>query len=588
MTGRMWGFVGLVALLACGSLHAATIYVPDDHATIQAAIDAASDGDTVIVRDGVYTGAGNRDLTFSDGGGGWKTIAVISENGPANCTIDAQGSSGDPHRCFKTVLFAGAIIDGFTITGGYAVGDGGNYDNEIAGGGGGMYIGTNGGTSFGTVSNCVVTENYCDGFGGGVALQDWPNGTNTTFANNVVCYNVSNGGSFGGGGLWLGWHNGLVEDNEIYGNRSLRYGGGGVGTMDPSNMVFRNNVVAGNYANFWLGGGFISEADFAHAWAYVYNNTIAHNRSSSQGTGIANYYSQIFYRNNIVWENQQTSTGNITEQLYSWAYYAGYAECRYGKSDVTGQSGIGPGNWLSYGGDYGGNPDEGDNFETNPATPHFVAPGVWTDPNTTPGDLTDDFFLVGDYHLAPGSPAIDTGRDDLGVAADIDGDARPQGAHVDVGADEFTAGTPPVADAQCAAYGYESETSPYNMQLDGTGSTNCTTYAWTQLSGEAVTINNAGSALADFDAPMWDGSTELLIADCTLEFQLSVDGGADTDTCSTYIRLPGDATGDNIINAFDIAKVRVVDPSADFNGDMVVNAFDLAILRRNAARRRTL
>jgi parallel beta-helix repeat protein len=43
-----------------------------------------------------------------------------------------------------------------------------------------------------------------------------------------------------------------------------------------------------------------------------------------------------------------------------------------------------------------------------------------------------------DYHLLPGSPAIDAGTD-VGVADDVDGDPRPIGALPDVGADEFPA-----------------------------------------------------------------------------------------------------------------------------------------------------
>lgn len=38
-----------------GSASATTIYVPDNYTKIQAAVDNATDGGTIIVRDGTYT-----------------------------------------------------------------------------------------------------------------------------------------------------------------------------------------------------------------------------------------------------------------------------------------------------------------------------------------------------------------------------------------------------------------------------------------------------------------------------------------------------------------------------------------------------
>ena len=42
----------------------ATIRVPEDYQLIQTAVDAASDGDIILVADGTYKGTGNHDIKF--------------------------------------------------------------------------------------------------------------------------------------------------------------------------------------------------------------------------------------------------------------------------------------------------------------------------------------------------------------------------------------------------------------------------------------------------------------------------------------------------------------------------------------------
>jgi len=88
-----------------------------DFNTIQAAIDDAYDGDTIIVADGTYTGDGNRDIDFLG-----KAITLRSENGPENCIIDCNGTLAEKHRGFH--FHSGedhnSALCGFTITNGYA------------------------------------------------------------------------------------------------------------------------------------------------------------------------------------------------------------------------------------------------------------------------------------------------------------------------------------------------------------------------------------------------------------------------------------------------------------------------------------
>ena len=70
---------------------AATIHVPADQPTIQAAIDAAADGDTVLVAPGTYY----EDINFHG-----KIITVTSEQGAAATVIDAGGQAVRRHIHF--------------------------------------------------------------------------------------------------------------------------------------------------------------------------------------------------------------------------------------------------------------------------------------------------------------------------------------------------------------------------------------------------------------------------------------------------------------------------------------------------------
>ena len=62
-----------------------TLRVPEHYPTIGSAIEAASNGDTILIADGVYSGPENRNLSWEN-----KKLVIKSENGPENCIIDCE------------------------------------------------------------------------------------------------------------------------------------------------------------------------------------------------------------------------------------------------------------------------------------------------------------------------------------------------------------------------------------------------------------------------------------------------------------------------------------------------------------------
>ncbi|UCG59578.1 MAG: right-handed parallel beta-helix repeat-containing protein, partial [Phycisphaerales bacterium] len=123
---------------------------------IQEAIDAAADGDRILVLDGTYGGNGNRDIDF-----GGKAITVRSENGPGYCVIDCQGSPAENHRgfYFHSGEAADSVLEGFTITGGF-------WDDEGEGGAGICCVGCSP-----VIRGCIVADNKAYR-GGGLYCSD--------------------------------------------------------------------------------------------------------------------------------------------------------------------------------------------------------------------------------------------------------------------------------------------------------------------------------------------------------------------------------------------------------------------------------
>jgi len=542
-----------IAAFAC-TVHfalAAEISVPADYATIQSAIDAASDGDTVVVYPGVYpddftfygkaitvrstnpsdiavvtateirgavrfeddekhstilagltiagklarvTCLGGSPLVRNNrfvGSGGIGTdasprivdnlftlternaiVCYGSESSPVisgNCFFN-----NSPIRAMPAVasLSQYAVIVGNTFAGNYGTAIGiyrmfvdGDYtaatvvDNVIDGNGRtGIYAeawsGVAQGNTFLNCAYCIdardsfmtVTGNTMSGSLNGIYLR-LPGAA--TVQNNVItgnsglgiyamevdCVVVGNIISANmGAGILLNNCVAEIADNRIIGNS-----GGGIGMSTSASGNISGNVIAGNTSA--SGGGGIQLG--VGRRITLSNNTVIGNKALRGGGVQLSSDCRAPMRNCIVRGNRAGTGSQICVKELAALSVAG-CNVEGGEGAVS----VGPYATLTWGtgGSESGNID---------ADPLFVDPGHWDDAGT-PDDESDDFFVLGDYRLLPGSPCIDAGtnnidnpdtpevetlpaKDIAGVTRVIDGN-RDGTATVDIGAYEYLPG----------------------------------------------------------------------------------------------------------------------------------------------------
>ena len=231
--------------------------VPGQYATIQAAIDASNDGDTVLVGDGTYSGAGNRDLDFHS-----LALTVQSQNGPTKTIIDCGGfassdSSGDHRGFYLHTGESNPAVSGFTIKNGYESGS-----NSSNGDGGAVDIeSSNYGIVNLTLTNCVLSADYAAYNGGGVSVGGGAEATLT------VCTLTGNS-AFNGGGLFAAGF--VTLTSCVFDSNSASYGGAiGSGTpagfsssgpsygsaVTPTDCTFTHNTAASDGGALYNGGG---------------------------------------------------------------------------------------------------------------------------------------------------------------------------------------------------------------------------------------------------------------------------------------------------------------------------------------------
>ncbi len=428
------------------------IGVPQDHSTIQAAINASTTGDTIIVSPGIYqenvnflnknlkvrsldplnpncvattiidgnqTGScveildGQDDTTAIAGfymknghgifGGG---VHVNSAQGPAtlynyiiNCKADRYGGGIDYRSNASGLIQYNTIIN--------------NYASDA---GGGIHLGPG---SYADVYNNEIYNNTTPGEGGG-GIYTYSK-TSITIIDNIIVGNLAPDCN-GGGGIWL-WDPtySIVERNIIMNNITIPLTtgigmgrGGGLGIQDGYSYI-ANNIFAGNIAEE---GGAVSIQSFSTA--DLFNNTIVNNRATIVGGGINFAFGvETPTINNIVAYNDPSG-------IYTKPFPLFPSDPNLIANNVWNNSGL----------NYDGDIIDPNGLNSNiSADPQFVDNGYW-DPNGSP-QTDDDIWVAGDYRIGYLSPCRDTGSNQVNIDEDINLTSRPQFDDIDMGAIEI-------------------------------------------------------------------------------------------------------------------------------------------------------
>jgi hypothetical protein len=246
----------LLAVLIGNPAKSAIRYVPDDYPTIQAAVNACTDFDTIVIEPGIYTGAGNREIKLNGIPLTIRSVDPCDPNIVNNTIIDCQGQA----RGFACYL--GENIDvtiaGLTITNGYGLLGGAIYSYN---------------NSSPKITNCVFVANTAT-FGGAIATAN--NKSEPIISN---CTINANAAIVGGGGIYC----------------------------NGSSPTIKNCIIAGNYAT---DGGAI----FSHnaGSPLITNCTITANASDNSAAGIYCYKSSnATIKNSILWGNASVIASEV-------------------------------------------------------------------------------------------------------------------------------------------------------------------------------------------------------------------------------------------------------------------------------------
>jgi Regulator of Chromosome Condensation (RCC1) repeat protein len=454
---------------------------------IQSAIDAASDGDKVLVNDGTYQTGGRTvyglltNRVVID-----KAITVQSLNGPGATIIKGYQVPGDIYgtnavRCVYLTNYA--VLIGFTITNG-STRSGYYIDTEHLEDGGGIWCEST--DSY--ISNCVVTGNSAWDAGAGVRSGTLDRclitGNSTPNAGGGALYGIlndcvisNNFAQWGGGGVygnppWAFGPPAFVNRCLVINNYTYNNGGGVYGSTCTSCQLIGNSAI--ELPDYYYAYGGAAEDGL------LINCTLKNNHSDRYG-GAADL---SHLQGCLIMGNDAGAEGGGVNNCQS-------ANCTI----VNNSAGISGGganygvlnNCIVY---YNTAPTNGNFFDYRETTYNidgtiydfiddttlnncctFPMPTYGTHTFTNAPLLVD--LTNGDFHPQSNSPCINSGNNAANsLTTDLAGNPRVAGGTIDVGCYEFQSPASKISYAWLSTYNLPLDGSADFVDSDGDGMNN--------------------------------------------------------------------------------------------------------------------
>ena len=257
----------IMTLAAGGVLSSAaladTLFVPAQFPTIQDAINAAADGDTIVVAPGSYF----ENIDFLS-----KSIAVTSSGGNGVTTID--GSVGFTSTVNIVATTGTATLSGFTVIAGPGQAD---PFNAVLTSGGGVFAQE----AVVEIDGCIIRDANTSGRGGGAHFFD----SDVVVSNSVFTNNISdaaNANTVRGGGVAVSgslFVPTVIFNSTVFSNNSAGNNGGGVSVF-ASSAVLNDCEFTSNAAGVGGGGLHVLVGDVQ------VNNTSFSSNTAVNGGGV--------------------------------------------------------------------------------------------------------------------------------------------------------------------------------------------------------------------------------------------------------------------------------------------------------------